>query len=97
MVDTVGTRDQQHEKLLVQSHQRLLEFVDVELALGFTFVDFAHAERDLGNQEHFQHAKRDAEVAVQSIRHFLARVENEAARTARVRRCDELVQAIAAL
>lgn len=92
-----GTRDQQHEHLILQGQERLLAFLDAELQLGFTFVDFAQAERDLGNLEHFQHARRDAEVAVQSIRHFLPRVEKEDARIARSQKCDELERSVAAL
>jgi hypothetical protein len=96
-VGFTGTRDERHELLLLQSQERLLGFLDAEVRLGFTFVDFAHMERELGNLEHFQHARQDAIVAVESIRHFLPRVENEDARIARRKQCDELEQAVEAL
>jgi hypothetical protein len=96
-VGLIGTRDQQHQQLILQSQERLVAFLDAELRLGFTFVDFAQAERDLGNLEHFQHARRDAEVAVQSIRHFLPRVEKEDARVARAVQCEQLEQVLADL
>jgi hypothetical protein len=96
-VVNTGARDEQHDQLLLQSQERLLAFVDAELQLGFTFIDFARMERELGNLEHFQHARRDAVIAVQSIRHFLPRVEEEDARIARSQRCDELERSLAAL
>jgi hypothetical protein len=90
-------RIQEHEELLLQSQQCLYAFLHTELELGSTFIDIARTERSMGNSEHFQHAKRDAKKAIESIRHFLGRLQKEELRRSLTRRCDELERSLAAL
>jgi len=85
------------EELQVQSQKQLQDFLDVEIQLGFTFAEFAVTERDLGNFEHFQSSKRNAEKAVSTIRHFLNRLADNQARVVVARRCDALERAVAEL
>lgn len=92
-----GVSFERFEELSAKSQQLLQQFLDGEIKLGFTFAELAATERNLGNLEHFQHAKRDAAKAAESIRHFLDRVENKEARSAVLDRCAELEEAVAAL
>jgi hypothetical protein len=85
------------EELSAKSQQLLEQFLDGEIKLGFTFAELAATERNMGNLEHFQHAKRDAVKAAESVRHFSDRVENKETRKAVLQRCAELEEAIAAL
>ncbi len=85
------------DALIAQSRQQLVEFLETEVQLGFTFVEMAATERDLGNTEHFELAKGDVRRAVDTIRHFLARVQDAAARSALSDRCTELERALATL
>lgn len=85
------------EELSAKSQQLLEQFLDSEIKLGFTFAELAATERNLGNLEHFQHAKGDAIKAVESVRHFLDRVKNKETRNAVLQRCAELEEAVAAL
>lgn len=86
----------QFEELIAQSRGQLVEFLYTEVQLGFTFIDMAATERDFGNLDHFEHAKRDVKKAIDTIRHFLDRVENTETRAGLSDRCTDLERALAA-
>lgn len=92
-----GVTPEVFAELRAQSQRCLIDFLDVEIKLGFTFVESAAYERDAGEAEHFQHTKQQAVKAVASIHHFVDRVENQVTRDAIASRCQELERAIAAL
>ncbi|HTF68458.1 MAG TPA: hypothetical protein VK638_37845 [Edaphobacter sp.] len=85
------------EELRAQSQRLLIAFVNGEIQLGFTFAESAAMERDLGNIQHYQQAKRHLEEAVTTIRRFLNRIANTETRTAAANGCAELERALAAL
>lgn len=85
------------EELRAQSQRCLLDFLEAEINLGFTFADLAATERDQGRSDHAQHSKQQARKAASSIRHFLDRVQSKDIRDAIATRCTELEQAVAAL
>jgi hypothetical protein len=87
----------QFDQLVAQSRQQLVEFLNTEIQLAGTFTEMAATERDLGNQEHFAHAKADVKKAVDTIRHFLGRVEDEETRAAISERCAELERVLTTL
>jgi hypothetical protein len=89
--------EDQFEQLVAQSRQQLLEFLNTEIQLAGTFSEMAATVRDLGNQEHYAHAKGDVKKAVDTIRHFLGRVEDEETRAAIGERCAELERVLATL
>lgn len=92
-----GLFPQQFEALRQQSQGHLIDFMKSEIQLGFTFTEWAVTERDSGNKEHFEHAKHDAERALETIQRFLNRIESTEVRTVVSDRCEELQQAVAAL
>ena len=85
------------EQLREAHQQNLRGFVEVELDLGFTFVELALTERDQNNLEHFQHAKHHAEKALAAIRKFVVEIQDPETRTKISQRCDQLAEAVAAL
>jgi hypothetical protein len=85
------------EQLRNAYQQRLIDFVDVEIKLGFTFAEFAEMERDSGNVEHFHHARVDAQTALASVRHFLTRISDPRAQAAVTERLEKLTQTVSAL
>ena len=78
------------DELIQRSQRNLLEFINVELALGTTFVELALRDLGLGQRESVAHSKEIATSAVRTARRFAARLSADAARTAAEQRCAEL-------
>ncbi len=85
------------EELREQSQRCLVDFLNVEINLAFTFVDRAAVERDQGNFDHYRHTKAEARKAVNTLHQFVDRVSNPQVRAAIRERSAELERAIAAL
>jgi len=85
------------EELRAQSQRCLIEFLDAEINLGFTFADMAATERDQGRSDHARHSTEQARKAASSIHHFLDRVHSKDIRDAIAARCIELDKVVAAL
>jgi hypothetical protein len=92
-MQTVTLQDR-FSALRAQTQRGLTDFLTSELQLGFTFVEIAITERDFGNDEHFQHSKKDAQEAARTIRHFLDRIADPGARLLLDRHCSELEKAL---
>lgn len=92
-----GVRPEHFEELRAQAQRCLIDFLDAEIQLGFTFVEAAAYERKLGQTEHSRHTRDEASKAVASIHHFLDRISNPKIRQAIAGRCAELDHAVAAL
>jgi hypothetical protein len=85
------------DDLFASSRRQLVDFLETEIQLGFTFLDTAATARDLGHLAHFEQAKKDARKAADTISYFLDRVEDSETRATIHRRCMELEGALAAL
>ncbi len=85
------------DELFGLSRRQLVDFLETEIELGFTFLDTAAIARDSGSLEHFEQAKKDARKAIKTVWHFLDQVENKEAHAAIQRRCHEMEGALAAL
>ena len=48
------------DDLFAISRRHLVDFLETEIQLGFTFLDLAATARDLGHLAHFEQAKKDA-------------------------------------
>ncbi len=84
------------DELFALSRRQLVDFLETEIQLGFTFLDMAATARDSGSLEHFEQAKKDAKKAIETIWRFLDRVENSETRAAIQQRGKELEGALAA-
>jgi hypothetical protein len=84
-------------ELRIKSQTQLIDFIETEIQLGFTFLAVAVSSRVRGNREHFLQAKRDAVVAAETALRFLERVASEETRTAAHQHYLELNQAIETL
>src|ERR1700675_3231434 len=87
----------QSEDLAQQSQRVLLEFLETELALGATFIELALTERNLGNSEHFERSKRDAEIASQTARRLANKLVRGESRASVEERCTEVDEKISSL
>lgn len=85
------------DALLAESQRLLAEFIQREIQLGTTFTEIALVERDLGNIQHSQKAKRDAQAALETVRRFSARLTHSEARVLTTRLCADLESRIASL
>jgi hypothetical protein len=85
------------EQLRYQAQHCLIDFLKVEIQLGFTFSETAAFARDHGNLEHLQSAKREAGKAAASIRHFVGRIADPGIREQIVDRCRKLESVTEAL
>lgn len=84
------------DDLFARSRRQLVDFLETEIQLAFTFLDSAAIARDSGSLEHFEQAKKDARKAIKTVWHFLDQVEDKEAHAAIQRRCKELEDALAA-
>ena|SRR6266487_1369039 len=80
------------ETLHDQNHKALLDFLTVELELGFTFMEIAKDEAD---PEHRQRLRARAEQVIEVIERFSSRIEDPAAKSAIERRAATLKGLIA--
>jgi hypothetical protein len=60
------------ENLQANLDQNLVNFLETDLALCFTFADIAAARIETGNREHGEQAIADAEKGYQTVSRFLA-------------------------
>jgi len=87
---------QRFEELRAQSQRCLIQFLEAELELGFTFVDSAAHQRDLGQAQHSLHTIGEARKAAAAIHHFLGRIDSPEIRDAIADRCSQLDRALPA-
>lgn len=80
-----------------QANRNLIDFLRIELDLGFTFASVAKTEHDMGNLEHAEQSKQRAITAIESVRYFEERVPNRDAKRSIADRCAELERVIAAI
>jgi hypothetical protein len=80
-----------------QANRNLIDFLRIELDLGFTFASVAKTEHDMGNLEHAEQSKQRAITAIESVRYFEERVPNQDAKRSIADRCAELERVIAAI
>ena len=87
----------EYQELHDQADRNLIDFLRIELDLGFTFASVAKTERDLGNHEHAKKSKQRAITAAGSVRYFQQRVPNRHVRSSIAERCAELERVIASI
>jgi hypothetical protein len=85
------------DELRTQSQRCMIQFLETELQLGFTFVDSAAYQRALGQAQHSQRTIEEARKAVTAIHRFLGRIDSIEIRDAIADRCSQLDRAVAAL
>jgi hypothetical protein len=88
---------QSYDELCAQSQRYLIDFLIVEIQLGFTFVEAAAMEHHAGDFEPSRHSKAEAWKAISTVHQFLDRVDSPKVRSAVADRCAELERAVAAL
>ena len=93
----LGVDPQRFDELRAQSQRCLIQFLEVEVQLGFTFVDSAAYQRDLGQAQHSHQTIGEARKAVATIQHFLGRIDSTEIRDAIADRCSQLDRVVAAL
>jgi hypothetical protein len=71
---TNAMRPGDYEALRAKTQQTLIDFLDVELKLGRTFVQSAGLSKDEGHGDHFVQAKHYATRAAESVRKFIEQV-----------------------
>lgn len=64
----------EYEVLRAKTQQTLIEFLDVELKLGRTFIQSALLSHDEGHADHYEQAKLCATHAAESVRRFVGQV-----------------------
>ena len=69
-----GVSPEYFEQLRAQSQRNLIDFLNVEIQLGFTFTEAAASQRDMGHLEHSRHTRGEAQKAIDTIHHFLDRI-----------------------
>ena len=87
----------EHQELHDEADRNLIDFLRIELDLGFTFAKVAKTEHDLGNLEHAEKSKQRAIAAMESARYFQQRLPNPEAKRSVSGRCAELDRLIAAI
>lgn len=63
-----------YEGLRAETQQTLVQFLDVELKLGRTFIQSAILSQDEGHADHYEQAKQYATRAAESVRRFIGQV-----------------------
>jgi len=81
--------------LNARSQKALIDFLEVELALGDTFLDTARIESKF-DEDHCQRAFEKAQEALDSVRYFQGRVSDRTQWAAIQTRADRLEAALKA-
>jgi hypothetical protein len=82
------------EDLTQQLARHMLEFLALELDIGFMLTQVATTHRRLGHMEHFDASRWNAAKAAEAIRRYESRLPED---SDILERCSELEEAIAAL
>jgi len=80
-----------------RAQERLVNFLNAELALGATFVRSASNAHHMGHLDHFSEAKNKATKAADAVRRFMSTVADEEIRGQIGKRLDELDRQISTL
>jgi multidrug resistance efflux pump len=62
------------DSVLDQSNRNFMEFVKRDIELGFTFLQTAQVEKDMGEKEASDQSLQDARTALDGARHFLDKI-----------------------
>jgi Mg-chelatase subunit ChlI len=77
--------------------QNLLDFLRIEVDLGFTLAKTAEIEASMQSSEHAEQARKHAESAIETIRRFQSKIKDTRALIEIRQRADELQRLIASL
>lgn len=86
-----------YDAALAESRSQLIDFLRVELDIGFTFVQSALLARSQGHASHSMQAIRNAAKAAGAVRRFTARLEDGTVRIEIDRKLAVLDRSISAL
>jgi hypothetical protein len=66
----------EYDSILAKNQEALIQFLNVDLKLGETFVNSALWAHGEGHAQHYEQAKRSAIRAAQTVEHFKSHIDD---------------------